>query len=374
MHVRLRDVIGGGIAQKNVRAAELEYLRKTDKPVWIFGGGSGGQTVARFLLANGVSFEGFCESEYYFREGKRIMEKQVCLYDKMRCAFPRHELVLGASGQSIYAVVQEEKSAGNRVFVFDNTTPLYTMSPEWVRENVDLLDETLAMLADDLSRETFFSFIEDKAHCLSADVRPLWELWTDSQYFNRLYDPAGYRNHVMADCGAWIGDTAEEFLTFVQAAGFSGTVHAFEPDPENFRRLGETAKRRGNIECYPYAVGDRQGTVLFATGNSSRSHLGEESGVRLPMVPVDDILKEKEVSFIKMDLEGGEENALKGMHNLIVRNAPYMAICIYHRVDDLIRLPRLIKSYADESKKEYKYYLRHHSSTSYETVFYAVPQ
>ncbi len=330
--------------------------------------------MARFLLANGVGFEGFCESEYYFREGKRIMEKPVCLYGEMRRAFPRHELVLGASGQSVYAVVQEEKSAGNRVFVFDNTTPLYTMSPEWVRENVDLRDETLAMLADDLSRETFFSFIDDKAHCLSADVRPLWELWTDSQYFNRLYDPAGYRNHVMADCGAWIGDTAEEFLTFIQAAGFSGTVHAFEPDPENFRQLGETAKRRGNIECYPYVVGDRQGTVLFAAGNSSRSHPGEENGVRLPMVPVDDILKEKEVSFIKMDLEGGEENALKGMHNLIVRNAPYMAICIYHRVDDMIRLPRLIRSYADESKKEYKYYLRHHSSTSYETVFYAVPQ
>lgn len=305
------------------------------------------------------------------------MDKPVYLYDGLKNVFPDHALVLGASGQSMYAVIREEEAAGNPVSVFDKTDRLYTMTPEWVREHVELLDETLDLLEDDLSRETFFSFIEDKAHCLSVDVRPLWKLWVDSQYFNRLYEPGRYRSHCMVDCGAWKGDTAEEFLTFIEAAGFSGTVHAFEPDPDNFRQLKKTAERRRNIECYPYAVGDERKMVSFATGNSSRSHLtseGDRNVGMLPMVPVDEILDGKEVSFIKMDLEGGEENALKGMHDLIVRNSPYMAVCIYHKADDLIRLPRLIKKYADETGRAYRYYLRHHSSTAYESVFYAVPQ
>ena len=94
-------------------------------------------------------------------------------------------------------------------------------------------------------------------------------------------------------------------------------------------------------------------------------------GLEISMMPVDEILCGKYVSFVKMDLEGGEENALIGMKDLIKHCLPMLAVCVYHKVDDLIRIPRCINSILEG--RNYKHYLRHHSSTSYETVWYAVP-
>ncbi len=73
-------------------------------------------------------------------------------------------------------------------------------------------------------------------------------------------------------------------------------------------------------------------------------------------------------NFIKMDIEGAEEDALRGAAEIIRQYHPTLAISIYHKHDDLWRLPQLIRGlYPD-----YELYIRHHFWGPWETVLYCV--
>ncbi len=91
------------------------------------------------------------------------------------------------------------------------------------------------------------------------------------------------------------------------------------------------------------------------------------SGGATPIVRLDDVLDE--VTFIKMDLEGFEQRALKGAARLIRECRPRMAITAYHYADDLLDLWRLF----EELAPGYELRLRHHSSYYYDTIYYASP-
>lgn len=69
-----------------------------------------------------------------------------------------------------------------------------------------------------------------------------------------------------------------------------------------------------------------------------------------------------------MDIEGSEMEALKGAENTIGKYKPRLAICVYHKPEDIIEIPLKIL----ELNPEYKLYLRHYSYIHTETVLYAI--
>ena len=69
-----------------------------------------------------------------------------------------------------------------------------------------------------------------------------------------------------------------------------------------------------------------------------------------------------------MDIEGSEINALEGCVEICKKYAPKLAICIYHKSDDWITIPKKIL----ELNKNYKFYMKHNSNNLYETVLFAI--
>ncbi len=91
--------------------------------------------------------------------------------------------------------------------------------------------------------------------------------------------------------------------------------------------------------------------------------------IEIPVCALDEICVDNDVSFIKMDIEGSEKNALIGAENTIRRCKPKLAISIYHKNEDIWELPEMIL----QMNENYRLYLRHYSLAGEDTVLYAIP-
>ena len=72
-------------------------------------------------------------------------------------------------------------------------------------------------------------------------------------------------------------------------------------------------------------------------------------------------------SMIKMDIKALKTDTLLGSKSLIAKHKPDVAISVYHRLEDYIVIPTMLKEWVPE----YKFYLRAHSYGTIDTVLYA---
>ena len=61
-------------------------------------------------------------------------------------------------------------------------------------------------------------------------------------------------------------------------------------------------------------------------------------------------LRLPKVDFIKMDIEGAEQNAIAGARNTIAKFRPRMALCIYHVQGDETMVPKLVRDAVSDYK------------------------
>lgn len=177
-----------------------------------------------------------------------------------------------------------------------------------------------------------------------------------------------HSNGVFIDGGCFdLGDSIQ-FLTLYPNAQ---KVYAFEPDKENYENCLKRLKyiQNGNkIEMINKGLYNSEGEKHFlCDGDSSR--ISEDSGQTIQTVSLDDFMENKEkVSFIKMDIEGAEMDALEGARKTIMRDKPDLAICIYHKKSDILDiLQQILDIYPN-----YRLYIRHYSEFHWETVVYAI--
>lgn len=149
-------------------------------------------------------------------------------------------------------------------------------------------------------------------------------------------------------------------------------VYAFEPDPDNYRECISNKKwfEAGTVEVIPCGTWSEKKRLYFSATADGSSHVTEAGEVCIDVMPIDEVIDTStKVTFIKMDVEGSELESLKGARQTISRDKPKLAICIYHKAEDMLTLPLYIKSLVPE----YKLYIRHHSNGAGETVLYAIP-
>ncbi len=106
---------------------------------------------------------------------------------------------------------------------------------------------------------------------------------------------------------------------------------------------------------------DNYGSSSFVIGKGD----GKEQVILTTSIDV--VANGEPVTFIKMDIEGAELEALKGAQETIKKYRPTLAISIYHKPEDIVQLPQFIKSLVPE----YKLYLRNYHLDCTETVLYA---
>ena len=212
-----------------------------------------------------------------------------------------------------------------------------------------------------------------------AQVR--WRLQGDSGVLSRpvsgeQYFPEGLfhlnRAEVFVDVGAYDGDTIRAFRS-IQGDAFERII-ALEPDPENFRKLkayveAQPSEFQRRIEFYPFAAGREAGYLRFAGGEGEGSALREAGSHEVQSIRLDDLLTPWRPSYIKMDVEGAELDAIAGCERVLSEKQPVVAACAYHAQDHLWKVPLAVR----RRNPRYAFFLRPHMEECWDTVCYAVP-
>lgn len=240
--------------------------------------------------------------------------------------------------------------------------------PSTFLQHAEELRKLFYLWADDDSRR---EYIAQLGFRLRLDFDGLPSPVAHKQYFpDDLYSVLP--NDTFVDCGAFDGDTLREFLAHQK--NFSGQILAFEPDPINFQKLNAYVSSlpesiRKGITAKQAAVGFCGQKVRFVSTGTVASRVTENGEIEMSCDCIDQQTKEHAPSFIKMDIEGAEIDALHGAREAIQRSQPILAICVYHKPDHLWKIPILISTYSDK----YCFYLRPHDEEGWDLVCYAVP-
>lgn len=128
------------------------------------------------------------------------------------------------------------------------------------------------------------------------------------------------------DIGAFIGDHTVFYATL------AGHVYAFEPNPiafeclkHNTKDCGIVKKGHSNVTCFMAGASDRRHHAAITEADNAGASYMQEAAEGVRCMPVDSLMLQ-DVSFIKMDCEGFEPHALRGLTQTIERCRPHMLI------------------------------------------------
>jgi FkbM family methyltransferase len=228
------------------------------------------------------------------------------------------------------------------------------------------LEQVRSILSDQRSIEVFDSILERLLNEKSA-YGIMTQVFEGDQYF--APDLIQLKPDVVfVEAGAYIGDTISDFLK--RTAGMFGEIHCFELDSTNFKALQgyvSTVPDASRIFLHPEGLWNEPMDITYSVEKSqSTIGAGSEKG---RVVRLDDAIGQSRVTFLKMDIEGAEPQALEGARKTIQAYKPTLAICVYHHIKDLWEIPLYLRSLVPE----YRIFLRHHTKLEYETVCYALP-
>jgi FkbM family methyltransferase len=251
----------------------------------------------------------------------------------------------------------------------ENLLPVFLLNdlPSKVYEAKEAVLEAENLWADDESLQIYRANIHWRAFGDPGHLppRPSENTYFPADIFN--LSP----NECILDCGAYDGDTVKMVL---QRYGSEfAAIYAIEGDIVAFNKLRayaatlplEIQEKIHPIHC---AVGGARTVVRFTSDGNTGLMRNDSQDIEVQCYPLDDISIAQPSTLIKMDIEGDEYNALLGAYNMIARDKPLLAICVYHTQEDIWRIPLLIHSMLPE----HRLFLRAYEGDGFQTVVYAL--
>ncbi len=192
-------------------------------------------------------------------------------------------------------------------------------------------------------------------------------------YWNSIEPVKKYNEAIVIEGGAYVGDSIVPICSAINQHVYR--YYAFEPGITAYDMLNSLPKSSEKYELLvPIKKGlsDSEETIFFNDSggmgssilwdaNNSNTHANENKNVcKIQTTLIDALdLEQGYDIYIKLDIEGSEMRALKGAEKLIRERKPNLAICLYHKPNDIVEIPLYLKSLVPE----YKIYLTGNAHT-----------
>ena len=365
----------------DARLVNLKDMIASEKRKLIYGAGRCARNTYSLLSEYGIEIDGFCVDSEYYESGKKICDKEV--YDVNKLLSSDNELIIGFENRARAISVKERlREKGVKVYHFEDLFCFRFMDYKFFIDNYVNYLKAYSLLCDELSKEIFVAHINSR---IAGDYSEISKYNQQGKYGYDFEILKLSDKEVFVDCGAFDGDTIEEFLDYTN--GKYSKIFAFEPDEANKTKLETKNNGRNDVKVIPKGVGNKNGIEKFYNDGSLYSNFVDsglwggksrrdvykdvDNYIEVPICRIDDEIQGEPVSFIKMDIEDSELSALIGAAETITSNHPKLAICAYHKSEDMFTCVNYVESIVGSGV--YHYYLRHHSDDICETVLYANP-
>ncbi len=321
-----------------------DRLKTANLPIMLYGMGDGAEKIIKELKLRELSVAEIFASDEFVR-GHSWNGYKVRKFSEI-CEMYKNFIILVAFGVHDEPTMTRLYEMSKKYELYAPDVPVVgegAFDHAFVSAHKVEFEKAYALLCDEQSKKVFECSLKYK---ISGKIEYLKEMESEpDEVYNHLLKVG--KDEVYADLGAYDGDTIREFLSYAEAE----RIIALEPDRKNFKKL---LKKTEGIEAYNAGAWSADTVMSFATRGGRNSKLGGETQVE--MRALDSILNEDRVTYIKLDVEGAEFEALCGAKKVIKRCRPRIFCAVYHRNEDMFRLPLLI----NELNSEYKLYLRHY--------------
>lgn len=374
----IRSILNENVIYEINRKNQSIDKKITENGIVLFGSGNLGKKILQYFTSKNVIVHCIVDNDIN-KQGKKLGDVDILSPINASEKYSKKDITwvvtIWSPGHNFCVTQNQLLNIGvnnivsiNNIFqiYYSDLLPYYHFeTPQYYLDNIEEIEKAYLKLSDSESKRQFIGHLKARiGH--SFEVIP--EAQTDNQYF-----PCDIvkldRNEVFLDCGSYTGDTLSDFIKY------SPFRHekfiCLEPDPINLIALRKTIEEKSieNVEVFNIAVGNQNAELKFEATGGGGAGLSENGTMIVSCKRIDDYFNEN-FSFIKLDIEGAELDALKGAKNTINLKMPKIAVCIYHLPSDLWK----ILLYLDKEHQFYNFSARTHQFDGLDFVLYAIPK
>jgi len=341
----------------------------TTRPILIFGAGKFARDLCTILVNKNFKVLGFCQTEV---NNERVLDLPVFKLSEIK-TFDDYQVVLGVFNRDtpFGALADQLPDKVDVFFPWEIYTQFeqelgwryWLSNPNTIVDNKAQINEVYNILKDPRS---CFCLEHICKFRLGSDL--LYGNYRDieAQYFNNLtLDPFRFKAINYLDAGAYNGDSFKNLISYARV----NNAYLFEPGKNNYKELCNNIVE-DNVMCFPLAVADENKIISFNSEAGEASSILDSGKDLITAVALDDMFAHTSIDFIKLDVEGAESLAIKGLEKTIKTQKPIIAMSLYHKPKDIFELPNIILNIDND----YSLHIRQHYFNSFDCVLYAVPK
>lgn len=328
-----------------------EELKNNKLPVIVYGMGNGADKVLGGFDQHGIKVSGIAASDDFVRgqsfHGFKV--KKISEFEKEFGDF----IIITAFGTALPDVMEHIFSLSEKHRLLAIDTPVYgdnIWDMHFYEENKYDIERAYDLMADSKSRDVYEKLINYK---LSGEPQILRSAYSSKEeVFADILRLS--QNESYLDLGAYCGDTIDEFLHYT--FGKYEFITALEPDRKTFAKLKSHTEQLNNIRLFRMGIWSEDREIMFENSAGRGSSIQYDGKETLAVTKIDTLYSRRRLSYLKMDVEGSERQALIGGIKTICRDRPKLNIAVYHRSEDIFSIPLLINDICPD----YRIYMRQH--------------
>lgn len=337
------------------------------KKIIIWGASAAGRQLHGLLTRNALEPAAYCDNDKN-KQGTEYDDIPVISFENL-CAGTQDDgncaiIIATLRYEEVYEQIRAQ-SIGAEVYIYLLYDPCELKSGcrEYSRREKE---QIRALYEDEEYTQRLLNLMLDKGFLNTDAIGGIEDYigysGVDAYYYDAIANRLPERCTLL-DVGSYTGDSIIQIGDVLGAR--MARAYAFEPNRENWEQIER--KHFKDVTLYKVALSDKKGREYFSESGPFFMASDEETDVSIETARLDDLDMEVDGrTILKIDIEGSEMKCLKGAGTFIKTYKPCIAVCVYHRENDVFEIPNYIKGLVPD----YRFLLR----GGMHTVCYAFPE